>query len=130
MKTAEHPATKPHVTDKQRVATTQYSLRLPVPVAARLAALCEMQPGKTCEQIVAELLTAAMTELERTLPKSKGPVIDYHPDTRQPIYLLTGPFAEFRGLANKHHIQLERELGIEEPEPPYPVDEYMLGEDS
>jgi hypothetical protein len=60
---------------------------------------------------------------------SLGPLdaATFHPDSRQPIYLPSGPFAEFRGLVPKHHLALERELAGDEPEPPYPLDDYQLG---
>jgi len=50
-----------------------------------------------------------------------------HPDSRQPIYLPRGPFAEFHGLIYKHHTALEREQAGDEPEPLYPLDDYQLG---
>jgi hypothetical protein len=62
---------------------------------------------------------------ERTVspipPQNMGP-IEFHPDTRQPIYLLTEPFAEFRGLAHKHHHALEHDLVKDDPDSAFPID--------
>ncbi len=54
--------------------------------------------------------------------------VGFHPDTKQPIYLLTGPFAEFHGLIHRHHLALEHELAKDDPEALFPVDEYALGD--
>lgn len=114
---------------KRRLAPRRHSLRLPVAVEARLAAWCEMHPDKTCSEHVAELLAAALAQAERALPKVKGGIVDRRADTQRPVYLLTGPFAEFRGLVNKHHLRIEHELNHEAPEAPYPAVEYLLDEE-
>jgi len=112
-----------------RLAPRRHSLRLPVAVEARLAAWCEMHPEKTRSEHVAALLATALAEAERTLPKVKGGIVDRRADTQRPVYLLTGPFAEFRGLVNKHHLRIEHELNHEAPEAPYPAEEYLLDEE-
>jgi hypothetical protein len=112
-----------------RPAARRIALTLPVPLAARLAAWCEMHPQRTRSQWLLDWLDAALVGAERSLPRLRGAVVDVHPDTRQPIYLLTGPFAEFHGLVNKHHLELEHELDHEAPEAPYPAVEYLLGEE-
>ena len=54
--------------------------------------------------------------------------VSLQPENRQPIYLLTGPFAEFRGLTHKHHTAMARELAREEPELLHSLlDDYHLG---
>jgi hypothetical protein len=50
-----------------------------------------------------------------------GP-IEFHPDARQPIYLLSEPFAEFRGLAHKHHHAREHDLVKDDPDSAFPID--------
>jgi hypothetical protein len=62
-----------------------------------------------------------------TPAQNTGP-IEFHPDTRQPIYLLTEPFAEFRGLAHKHHHALEHDLVKDDPDSAFPIDEFNLGD--
>jgi hypothetical protein len=46
--------------DNTRLTAKQYSFRLPVHVAAKLAALCELYPNKTRTQIVGDLLATAI----------------------------------------------------------------------
>jgi hypothetical protein len=65
---------------------------------------------------------AGLTPLQNTGP------IEFHPDTRQPIYLLTEPFAEFRGLSHKHHHALEHDLVKDDPDSAFPIDEFNLGD--
>ena len=54
------------------VANCEYSVFLPVYDAARLEALAEMYPEKTRQQIITELLSAALDELEEAFPYVKG----------------------------------------------------------
>ncbi len=51
-------------TAKARLTTREYSLRLPLEDAARIAALSEMYPKRTEEELLSELLAAALAELE------------------------------------------------------------------
>lgn len=111
-----------------RLARKRYSFRLPLELASRLEALSEMNPQKTRTQLVADLLGLGLAELERVWSQSATGLVGFHPDTKQPIYLPTGPFAEFHGLTRRHHLAMEHELAKDDPEPPYPVDEYALGD--
>ena len=105
----------------------RYSFTLTLELASRLEALCEMHPQKARSQLLGDLLELGLEEVERARTPSNPELAGFHPDTRQPVYLLTGPFAEFRGLAHKHHLALERELANDDPEPLAPRDEYTLG---
>lgn len=111
-----------------RLARKRYSCRLPLELASRLEALCEMHPQKTRSQLMGDLLGLGLAEVERAWSGAAAGPAEFHPDTRQPIYLLTGPFAEFHGLIHKHHLAMEHELAKEDPQASYPVDEYMLGD--
>lgn len=97
-----------------RVATRQ-ALRLPLPLAARLAAWCQMHPQRSRNQIIAELLDAALSQAEREWSAKDSAVVGVVPDPTQPIYLPMGPFADFRGLVHQHHLRLEHELDRDEP---------------
>ena len=105
----------------------RYSFMLPLELASRLEALCEMHPHKTRAQLVGDLLDLGLAEVERARTPSNPELAGFHPDTKQPIYLLTGPFAEFRGLAHRHHLALEHERAKDDPEPLAPRDDYTLG---
>ena len=115
--------------DNSRVTPKQFSFRLPIHVAAKIAALCEMYPQKSRTQIIADLLTTALDELEQSLPMSAGAPVDEQEEHDQrwvcaqigeeyeALFHMGGPRAKFRHLANEHFRELERELGNENPEP-------------
>jgi hypothetical protein len=104
--------------DNSRLTAKQTSFRLPVHVAAKLAALSEMYPQKTKTQMVGDLLSAALADLESGLPSFPG---KHFTDDEEdgPLYEMAGPAARFRTLTNKHYIELEKELGNETPTPFY-----------
>lgn len=106
--------------DNTRLTAKQYSFRLPVQVAAKLFAFCDMYPNKTRTDIVSDLLWAAVEEAVNGFPYVKGsPLYETDPETREELYHDVGPWEQFRQLANKHYEALERELGTEEPAPLY-----------
>jgi serine phosphatase RsbU (regulator of sigma subunit) len=119
--------------DNSRLTTKQFSLRLPVHIAAKLAALADLYPQKNRTQVVADLLTAALDDLEKNLPQSLGippseeeqyiqkEAADHFGEIYEPLYELGGARARFRGLANKHYKELEKELGNESAENLYEV---------
>jgi hypothetical protein len=105
--------------DNSRVTSRQYSFRLPVHVAAKIEALCEMYPTRTRTQIVGDLLAAALQGVEHSFPSAKGKEIGPEPDTGEMLYEDVGVGARFRKLANKFYTDIEKELGTEKPEPLY-----------
>jgi hypothetical protein len=113
-----------------RLARKRYTFRLPVPVASRFEALCEMHPQKSRTQLMGDLLDLGLAAVEKAASPPATTSMEFHPDTRRSIYLLTGPFAEFRGLSRKHHQALEHELDKDDPESLYPVDAFLLGDDT
>ena len=102
--------------DNTRLTAKQQSFRLPVHVAAKIAALCELYPNKTKTQIVGDLLASALAEMQKGLPSPPG---DYFTTDEQgrKLYTATGPLENYRVLANKYYAELERELGNEAPDP-------------
>jgi hypothetical protein len=101
--------------DNSRLTAKQYSFRLPVHVAARLAALEELYPSRSRTQLVGDLLAAAIAEVEAKLPTFAGAQVDKHPETGEDIFEAVGPGMDFRRLANKHYAEIERGLGNETP---------------
>lgn len=104
--------------DNSRLTAKQYSFRLPVHVAAKLAALCELYPSKTRTQIVADLLATAIELASEGLPSTKGRQLDHveaDDGTLLDIFEDVGLAGRYKVLANKHFAELERELGNEEP---------------
>lgn len=112
--------------DNSRLTAKQYSFRLPVHVAAKLAALCELYPNKTRTQIVADLLATAIEQAAHGLPSMKGRHlhhVDLEDEPSFDIYEDVGLRGRFKHLANKHYAELEGELGNEAPGTAYEPDE-------
>ncbi|WP_175626509.1 MULTISPECIES: hypothetical protein [Oxalobacteraceae] len=101
--------------DNSRLTAKQLSFRLPVEIAAKLSALCELYPNKNRTEIVGDLLRSAIADVEKALPSYAGAYVDKHPDTGEEMYREEGVKAKFRELANKYHRELEVELGNESP---------------
>lgn len=121
---AQQAKSEPRRRSDQRV-----SLRLPLPLAARLAALCELHPDRTRAKILVDLLNLGLAEVERGAPPSTGPAPALPHAGPPPVYLLAGPFPEFHHLLVKHHRRLERELAAEDSETPAAPDAYDLNPD-
>lgn len=121
------PPTASSAVPSRQLARKTYTLQLPLQLAARFEALCEMYPQKSQAELLADLLGLGLAQLEQSWPRRMVAAGDFHPDKRQPIYLLTGPFDEFHGLVRKHHGAMARELDRDEPEPLHPLDDYLLG---
>jgi hypothetical protein len=77
-------------------------VRLTVADAAKVAALAEMYPARTPEQILTELLSAALSELEHALPYVQGERISSMDELGDPIYEDVGPTSRFAELTRKH----------------------------
>lgn len=101
--------------DNSRLTSKQYSFRLPVHVAAKLAALEELYPTKSRTQLVGDLLSAAIAEVERNLPSFAGESLGRHPDTEEEMFVECGLISRYRYLADNHYEEIEKELGIENP---------------
>ena len=111
--------------DNTRLTSKQSSFRLPVHVAAKLAALCELYPNKTRTQLVGDLLATAIDAAARGLPSVKGRHLDRvapHDEPEFDLFEDVGPAGRFKQLANRHYQELERELGNEEPGLAYPYE--------
>ena len=87
-----------------------YHIRLPVQVAAGISALAEMYPGRTEIQIITELLSAALNELEESFPYVQGKRVIAEDEFGDPMYEDIGPTPQFFELMRKHAQILEDEL--------------------
>ena len=79
-----------------------YSIHLTIDDAARLKALAELYPGTPEEQIVADLLNAALSELEAAIPYEPGDKVIREDDFGDPVYEDVGLAPRFRELVIKH----------------------------
>jgi len=70
--------------------------------AARIDALGEMYPKRTKEQLISELVSAALEELERSFPYIESNEVASLDEFGDPIYKDQGPTSEFQNLTRKH----------------------------
>jgi hypothetical protein len=102
--------------DNSHLTAKQLSFRLPVHVAAKLAALCELYPSRNRTQIVADLLSLAIDHLEQNMPVELGkPLPDAKTDDGQKVFYGVGVRADFRTAANNCYAAYEEEQGIQQP---------------
>jgi len=102
--------------DNTRLTAKQLSVRLPVHVAARVNALCDMYPNKTRTEIIGDLLSMALKEIEAAFPEQRGQQEGVTPDG-EPYYEDLGPYKAYEWNTNKHYEILEKELGNDDPKP-------------
>jgi hypothetical protein len=93
----------------------EYAVRLPMHDAARLCALAEMYPGRTTVQIITDLLSCALDEVEQAFPYRPGERVIAEDENGDPIYEDTGPTPRFLELTRNHARELAAELGIAAP---------------
>lgn len=97
-------------TAKVRLTNKEYHLRLPVEDAARIAALAEMYPRRSQEDIISELLTAALDELESSFPYVKGEKVIGEDECGDPMFEDVGPTPRFLNLSKKYVALLKQEV--------------------
>ena len=100
--------------DNSRLTAKQYSFRLPVHVAAQLAALCDIYPNRTRTELVGNLLASALEGVEQSLPQERGDYVGNTPSGEK-IFEIGGLRRRFHDRATAHFQDLERELGNKEP---------------
>ena len=101
--------------DNKRLTNRQFSIRLPVHVAARISGLCDMFPGKTRTDIIADLLDSALEELEKSFGHHYSEDDEIDVIDGMAIYPDTGTYGKYARFVNKHYVELEKELGNENP---------------
>ena len=85
---------------------SSFAVRLPLDEAAQLAALAEMFPGRAPEQLITELLGAALKELAAAMPYVAGKRVISTDEQGDPIYEDIGPTPRFMQLAREHRRKL------------------------
>jgi hypothetical protein len=78
-----------------------YAVRLPLRDAARIEALRVMYPNRSDSQIMADLIRAALDELEVAMPYIPGKRVIAEDDYGDPIYEDLGPTPEFYSLSHE-----------------------------
>ena len=88
-----------------RTAST-FAVHLPLDEAAQLAALAEMFPGRAPEQLITELLGAALKELAAAMPYVAGKRVISTDEQGDPLYEDVGPTPRFMALTRAHRQSL------------------------
>lgn len=91
------------------VALFEYQVQLPLDDAAKLEALTELFPRRNREQLIAELLSAAMDDLVSCLPYAQGERIISRDEMGDPLYEDVGLTPEYLRLAQQHRRRLGEE---------------------
>lgn len=90
------------------VTDCQYAVFLPLYDAARIEALNDMFPEKTKEQIITELLSAALDEAEEAFPYVKGKTVIAQDEFGDPMYEDTGQTSNFIRLTNHYMDKIKK----------------------
>src|SRR3546814_12715832 len=85
---------------------TGYTIHLDVEAAARLAAICDMYPKRQPEELLGELIGAALEELEASFPYIKGSQVVATDEEGDPLYEDVGPTPRFLALSRRYLHQL------------------------
>lgn len=91
---------------KGRMTRNCYQIHLDVEAAARLAALAEMYPKRRAEDLLGELLGAALEELEASFPYVKGTQIVATDEQGEPLFEDIGPTPRFLALSRRYLAEL------------------------
>ncbi|MDY7559307.1 pilin assembly protein [Pseudomonas sp. 10B1] len=92
---------------KGRLSKTGYTIHLDMEAAARLAAIAEMYPKRHPEDLLGELIGAALEELEASFPYVKGNHIVATDEEGDPLYEDIGPTPRFLALSRQHLHELD-----------------------
>lgn len=94
------------------------AVQLPVDEAAQLQALADMFPGRTPEQLITELLGAALKQLAAAMPYVAGKRVISTDEQGDPIYEDIGPTPRFMQLTREYRASLEGSAaGARRPRP-------------
>lgn len=93
----------------------KFAVHLPLDEAAQLQALAEMFPGRAPEQLITELLGAALKELAAAMPYVAGKRVISTDEQGDPIYEDVGPTPRFMQLARSYRQRLEKEAPAAAP---------------
>ncbi|MDE3736269.1 MULTISPECIES: pilin assembly protein [Pseudomonas] len=91
---------------KGRLTRSEYSIHLDLESAARLAALSEMYPKRSVEELIGELVGAALEELEASFPYVRGSQVVATDEQGDPLYEDIGPTPRFLALSRRYLQQL------------------------
>ncbi|PKM31216.1 MAG: pilin assembly protein [Gammaproteobacteria bacterium HGW-Gammaproteobacteria-11] len=89
-------------TARGRLTHNHYEVRLTLEDAARLAALQEMYPKRRVEDLITDLLSCALEELETVMPYKAGNQVIAMDEMGDPLYDDIGPTPRYLELSRRH----------------------------
>ncbi|MBK5004060.1 pilin assembly protein [Pseudomonas sp. S32] len=92
------------------LSRTEHVLHLDLESEARLAALIDMYPKRTAEELLGELVAAALEELEASFPYVQGHQVIATDEEGDPLYEDVGPTPRFLALS-RHHLHTRAKPG-------------------
>lgn len=98
--------------DNSQLTVKQYTIRLPIRVAAAISALCDLYPKKTRTEIIGELLSTALDEIREALPSPETGVPIGLDEDDKPVFAASGMLKQFLALNEKYVKELEQELAV------------------
>jgi len=84
----------------------EYAVRLNVDDAARIHALADLFPGHSEEDILTDLLSVALQELEGAMPYRPGSKVISHDEQGDPLYEDVGLTPRFGELVKKYRQEI------------------------
>ncbi|MBA1203750.1 pilin assembly protein [Pseudomonas capeferrum] len=87
---------------KGHMSPTGHVLHLDMESEARLAALIDMYPKRQPEELLGELVAAALEELEASFPYIRGQQVIATDEEGDPLYEDIGPTPRFLALSRRH----------------------------
>ncbi len=87
----------------------EYNIRLPLEDAARLHALAELYPRHSLPEILTDLLSAALNEVEASLPYIRGDKVVAQDEEGDPLYEDIGPTPKYLTLTKKFIHDMEQQ---------------------
>ena len=87
--------------EPSHTSVCRYSINLPLRDAARIEALHLMYPDRSESQLMADLIRAALDELEVAMPYIPGQRVIAEDDYGDPIYEDLGPTPQFYSLSHE-----------------------------
>ena len=82
--------------------STEHRVKLTLYDSAKLAALSELFPGRSEQQLLSELISAALDELQGSFPYIQSPRIQALDEQGDPIYAGAGLGPSFHQLSRKY----------------------------
>lgn len=86
-----------------------YTVSLPLEEAAKIEALVELFPRRNREQLITELVSAALDDVISLLPYEQGDTVIARDDMGDPIFEDVGLTPRFLQLVREHREQLKKE---------------------